>query len=108
MISPGDPVRLEIRGYRHAYQQVRVDKISDGVVTHAKVGRLLGLDEIEHLLPDSGPVVLVTSYLPASTFMSGGEKHRLYHGMLGNAEILLRRETLLMRLTPSVRAIFDE
>ena len=66
------PLRLEIQGYRYAYQHLTVDSVGDEVVGPAEARRYLG-DEIADAVQFAGPVVRVEAHLPFRHLRGGGE-----------------------------------
>lgn len=98
LIRRGMPMRLELEGYRYAYQQLRVDGITDEVFGPLEARRLLGPGGDAIAL--TGPVVLVYARLPTATFVSDGRTYRYHDGITGRAEIRVRSERLLTTLVP--------
>lgn len=106
-IHPGMPLRLELQGYRYAYQHLEIERIGDRVVGVAEARRLLGAGSGEALsLPPS--VVLVEANLDSETFESGGETYRYYDGSLATAEVRVRSERILFALLPGLKAAFAD
>ena len=62
LLKRGMPLRLEVQGYRYAYQQLTVDSVGDEVVGPAEARRYLG-DEIADAVQFTGPVVKVEAHL---------------------------------------------
>lgn len=105
LIEVGMPLRLELNGYRYAYQELRVDSVSDEVFGPAEARRILG-PGIGDAIPVTGPVVLVQSHLTQPTFVSGGRVYAYHDGILGRAEVRVRSERILLTLIPGLRTVF--
>jgi len=105
LLTRGLPLRLELSGYRYAYQDLLVETIGDEVVGPAEVRRYLG-QEIGDSVPVRGPIVLVTTSLPSRSFVAEGRTLQYYDGMQGTAEARVREETILFTLVPGLKALF--
>jgi membrane fusion protein (multidrug efflux system) len=103
----GQPMRLEISGYRYAYQRLVVASVGDEVIGPAEAQRTLG-PAIAETVQVTGPVVLVKARLPSPTFQAEKKTYRYHNGMQGAAEIRVRSERLLWVLIPSLKAVFEE
>jgi membrane fusion protein, multidrug efflux system len=106
MLKVGMPLRLELRGYRYAYQHLIVDSVGDEVVGPGEAQRYLGAG-IADAVTFSGPVVRVAARLPADTFEADGRVRRFHDGMLGQAEVRVRSERVLVALVPALKAVFE-
>ncbi|HYX23158.1 MAG TPA: GAF domain-containing protein [Thermoanaerobaculia bacterium] len=106
LLKPGMPLRLEVQGYRYAYQHLVVESVGDEVVGPAEARRALG-DEIADAVQLTGPVVRVTARLAANTFESDGRVRRFHDGMWGTAEVRIRSERVLVALVPALKALFE-
>jgi len=106
-LRAGQPMRLEISGYRYAYQKLVVSAVGDEVIGPAEAQRTLG-PAIAETLQVTGPVVLVHASLPSPTFEAEGKTYRYHNGMHGTAEIRVRSERILWVLVPSLKAVFEE
>ncbi len=107
LLKPGMWIRLEISGYRYAYQHLEVDSIGDEVVGPAEIQRYLG-PGISDAVPLAGPVVIVQARLPSRTFAVEGRIYDYHNGMHGIAEIRIRSEKILLALVPALRKILWE
>lgn len=106
-LRAGQPMRLEISGYRYAYQKLVVSSVGDEVIGPAEAQRTLG-PAIAETVQVTGPVVLVKARLPSPTFEAEKKTYRYHNGMQGTAEIRVRSERLLWVLVPSLKAVFEE
>lgn len=101
-LAPGMTLRLELAGYRYAYQQVVIDSVSPDVIAPAEAKRVLGSDVDVRL---GGPVVLVHGVLAGPTFEADGERFDYHDGMIGTAEVRVRTERILEALVPGLRSL---
>jgi membrane fusion protein (multidrug efflux system) len=106
-LRPGQPMRLEIGGYRYAWQKLTVESVGDEVVGPAEAQRTLG-PAIAGTVQVTGPVVLVKARLPSPTFEAEGKTYRYHNGMQGTAEIRVRSQRILWVLIPSLEAVFGQ
>jgi len=107
LLRPGQPLRLEISGYRYAYQKLVVGTVSDEVIGPGEAQRALG-PAIAQTVQVTGPVVVAKARLPSSTFVAEGKTYRYHNGMQGTAEVRIRRDRLLVVLVPGLKALFGD
>jgi multidrug efflux pump subunit AcrA (membrane-fusion protein) len=105
MLKPGMRLRLELRGYRYAYQHLTVNQVDDKVVGPAEAQRSMG--QVADAVQLGGPVVRVTARLEGDTFEADGRIRRFHDGMLGQAEVSVRSEKVLVALIPALKAVFE-
>ena len=105
MLKPGMQLRMELQGYRYAFQHLTIQEVGSEVVGPAEARRYLG-DEVADVATLDGPVVLVTASLPSVTFEAEGKTRRFHDGMWGKAEVRVRSERILVALVPALRALF--
>jgi membrane fusion protein (multidrug efflux system) len=106
-LRPGLELRMELQGYRYAYQHLTVTEVGSEVVGPAEARRYLG-DEIADAATVDGPVVLVTARLSSPTFVTEGKTRRFHDGMWGRAEVRVRSERILVALIPALKAVFED
>ena len=105
LLKPGSPLRLELTGFRYAYQRLTIDSIGNEVVGPNEVRRFLG-QEVADSLALQGPSVIVQAHLPSRTFRADGRWRQYHDGMSGAAEARVRSESVLFALAPGLRAVF--
>ncbi|HBL30974.1 MAG TPA: hemolysin D, partial [Acidobacteria bacterium] len=105
-LRPGMALRMELQGYRYAYQHLTVLDVGSEVVGPAEARRYLG-DEIADAATLGGPVILVTARLPVATFQAEGKTRRYHDGMWGRAEVQVRSERILVALIPALKALTE-
>lgn len=98
-IDAGMRLRFQLPGYRHEYQWFEVTEVGDSVLGPAEAARLLG-PEVGDVVAPTGPSVLVRARVPSKTFVARGEALEYHDGMFGEAEVRVRRESLLTVLFP--------
>jgi len=103
-LLPGMRLRLELAGYRYAYQDLEIESVADQVIGPEEARRYFGA-QIGDTIPIRGPVVLVTARLPATTFEADGDSYHYYDGMPGIAEVKIRSESVLMTLIPALKRL---
>jgi membrane fusion protein (multidrug efflux system) len=101
-LGPGMTVRLELSGYRYAYQSFVIDSVSSDVIGPSEARRVLGA-EVADSLDLVGPVVLVRGRLPEHVFDADGRTFSYHDGMLGIAEVRVREERILFGLVPGLK-----
>lgn len=107
LLRAGQPLRLEISGYRYAYQKLSVGSVSDEVIGPVEAQRALG-PAIAQTVQVTGPVVVVKAHLLSPTFEAEGKTYRYHNGMQGTAEVRVRSERLIWVLVPSLKAVFEK
>jgi membrane fusion protein (multidrug efflux system) len=105
-IKHGMKIRLELTGYRYAYQHLQVEDVTQEVVGPSEARRMLG-PGIGDAVALSGPVVFVRATLPMDHFESDGKSYRYHDGMQGLAEVRIRRERILTTLIPGLKSAFS-
>ncbi len=104
LIEPGMDLRLELEGYRYAYQYLVTEAVDEEVVGPGEARRLLG-SGIGDAVPLAGPVVFVRARLGAQRFEHEGRDYYFHDGMQGVAEIRVRGDRILQTLIPGLRAL---
>ncbi|GAB4570334.1 MAG: hypothetical protein Tsb0020_25030 [Haliangiales bacterium] len=104
LIETGMPVRLELRGYRYAYQDLTISRVADEVIGPAEASRFLGA-RIGDSIELSGSVVLVRARLPSPTFVVDDVAYSYHDGMQGIAEVRVRARTILENLIPALEKL---
>ncbi len=105
LIRSGMPLRLELDGYRYAYQRLQIDRVGEDVLAPSEARRFLGASAGDALTL-GGPVIFVYARLPSSTFESSGREYLFHEGMRGSAEVRVRSEGVLTALIPGLEAVF--
>jgi len=106
LLRAGMPLKLELRGYGHAPQQLVIASIADEVVGPEEAKRLLG-PEVATAVSLTGPVVRVEAVFANDTFDADGKHYAFHDGMWGAAEVPVRSESLLAALVPGLRAALE-
>jgi len=101
-LQPGMDLRLEVAGYRYAYQQLEIDWVSDEVIGPNEARRYLG-PQVADNLEIAGPVVLVRARLPDGSFDADGDTFLYHDGMLATAEVAIRTEPIIVTLFPFLK-----
>ncbi len=103
-LAAGMTLRLELAGYRYAYQTITIDSVSEDVIAPAEARRVLGAGVADGWQL-AGPVVLVRGRLSARDFIVDGRRFVYHDGMLGQAAIRLRSERIVEALVPGARRL---
>ena len=102
-LAPDMSVRLRVSGYAYAYVETSIESVGRQVIGPAEARRYLGA-EIEDTVALTGPVVVVRCRLDGDSFTAQGREYRIYDGMRAEAAVQVRRERLIFRLIPGLRA----
>jgi multidrug resistance efflux pump len=97
MLRPGMPLRFALEGYPHASSELTVESVGDEVVGPGEARRYLGR-ELGDALAVQGSLVLVRGRLATPTFRWRGQRYRLYDGIPGRIDVLVRRLPLYLLL----------
>lgn len=103
-LRPGMRIRVELQGYKYAYQDLVIDSVSDEVVGPAEARRFLG-SQYADTVAFAGPVVLVTMTLPSRTFDADGRTYTYHDGMQAIAEVRVRNERVITALIPGLKGL---
>jgi multidrug resistance efflux pump len=101
-LSPHQPFRLTLPGYRDVHITTEVRAISEVLGAAEARARFVG-DRIGDSLQLIGTVVAVEARLPSPEFESDGEKFQLHDGMIGRVEVQMQSRSLLQSLIPGLR-----
>jgi multidrug efflux pump subunit AcrA (membrane-fusion protein) len=104
LLSVGAPLRLELRGFPYAYQELAIEAVGDELVGPNEVRRYLG-PEVAESVEVHGAVVLVRARLPARTFDAEGRRLTYFDGMPGTAQVRVTSERILLSLVPGLKAL---
>jgi membrane fusion protein (multidrug efflux system) len=105
-LAPGMEIRLELAGYRYAYQRVSIETMSSDVISPTEARRVLGT-EVADSLALNGPVVLVRGRIASPEFIVDEHVYRYHDGMLGAAEVRIRQERIIVALIPGLRRLTE-
>lgn len=103
-LAPGLALRLEVTGYRYAYQTLTIDAVAAEVIGPAEARRFLG-PQVGDILTIDGPVVLVRARLPSREFEADGRRYDYHDGMQATAQVRVRSQSLLKTLLPQLRGL---
>ena len=102
--KPGMLIRLELAGYRYAYQYARIRSVGDEIIGPAEARRYLG-GRISDGIALAGPVVVVEATLPGSTFVADDITYEYHDGMQGIAEVRVRSKRVIVALIPQLEKL---
>ncbi|RKH71147.1 HlyD family efflux transporter periplasmic adaptor subunit [Corallococcus aberystwythensis] len=105
LLVPGGPLRLELRGFPHQYQELTIDEVGGEVVGPHEVQRALG-PTLSSSVEVSGAVVMVRARLASRAFEADGANIQYFDGMLGQADARVRSRPILLLLVPGLRALW--
>jgi hypothetical protein len=103
-LATGMKIRLEVAGYRYAYQLLEIESVSSDVIGPSEARRVLGRDVAEGL-PLSGSVVIVRARIANNAFVVDGRALDYHDGMRGTAEVLVHKEPILLALIPGLKRL---
>lgn len=106
-LKEGMPLRLELAGYRYAYQHLTIDRVGNEVLGPAEAVRWLPSGVADALRP-AEPVVFVHARLPSGRFQVAGDVYTYHDGMPGRVEARVRSERLVFTFVPGLRALFTD
>lgn len=106
-LRAGQPFRIELEGFAYKYTDLTVDAVSDELVGPAEVRRYLG-PSLADVVTLEGPVVVVESRLPSSSFEVDGHSYHYYTGMPGTAWVRLRARSAWLTLFPILELLWSD
>jgi len=101
-LSAGMSLRLELDGYRYAYQILEIESVSSDVIAPSEARRVLGTD-IAETLQIGGPVVVVRGRVALSSFDADGRTYQYHDGMFGRAEVRVHEERIIYAIIPGAK-----
>ncbi len=105
LLKPGHPLRLELTGFRYAYQRLTIDSVGDEVVGPNEVRRFLG-QEVADSLTLQGSSVIVQAHLPSRHLRPTAAGTSTTTACTATAEARVRSESILLALVPGLKAVF--
>jgi multidrug efflux pump subunit AcrA (membrane-fusion protein) len=106
LLKSGLGTRLELTGFKFAYQSITLDSVANDVVGPQEARRFLGA-EIGDAIALNGPVVIGEALLPSDGFTADGHFYNYYDGMHGIAQVRAKRTRVLVLLLPWVRTLIE-
>jgi membrane fusion protein (multidrug efflux system) len=104
-VHVGAPMRLEISGFRFAYQDLTVERAETQVIGKEDVRAYLGPSFAENL-PQDAAVFLVTGSTPSGHFDADGQAFAYHDGMTGTVRAKAKETRLLFLVFPWLRPLF--
>jgi membrane fusion protein (multidrug efflux system) len=104
LLARGMKLRFVADGFPRAVHALVIERVADQIVGPSEALRFLGRDAAGALALN-GPVVLVHARLPSREFVSQGARYRFHHGMQGQAETAVRRDSIAFTFVPGLRAL---
>ncbi len=106
LLKKGSSVRVELTGFRYAYQHATIEEVGNEVVGPSEIRRFLG-QEIADAVTFQGPSLIVQAHLPSRSFKAEGRWHQYHDGMHGIAEARVRSESILAVLVPGLGTLLE-
>lgn len=107
-LAPGQRLVLDLDGFAHASQHLRVTAVGSEVLGPAEMQRIVG-PELADAVPRGGSVVLVEAVLASASLHVDGRTLVVKDGMLGHAEVEVGRKRLLFAWFPRLEDwLFDD
>lgn len=104
-LHKGMPLRMEMNGYRYAYHQFVVDEVAEHVIGPNEVQRYLG-SEFRDSVAIQGPIVFVWAHPREKFFKVQEQTYSYHHGMIGKADVPMKKEKIIVALLPALRMLF--
>src|SRR5206468_9539391 len=107
LLKKGSSLRLELNGFRYAYQHATIEEVGNEVVGPNEIRRFLG-QAIADAVTIQGPSLIVQAHLPLRSFKAEGRWHEYHDGMHGIAEARVRSESILAALVPGLGTLLEK
>jgi multidrug efflux pump subunit AcrA (membrane-fusion protein) len=104
LLKKGAPLRLELAGFRYAYQQLPIESVGHELVGPNEVRRFLGQD-VSDSVNLGGLSVIVQARLPSRRFKANGRWQEYHDGMQGTADARIGSDRVLVALVPGLKQI---
>lgn len=106
LLKPGMSLRVELEGFRYAYQDLVVDSVASQIIGPEELRRSLGPDLGDAVKLD-GPLVLVKARIPERRFTSEGQAFNYFDGMPAHVTVPVRMEPIWTLMVPGWRGMFS-
>ena len=106
LLKRGMPLRLEIQGYRYAYQHLTMIRWATRSSAPPRRSATWAT-EIADAVQFTGPVVRVEAQLTSGTFEADGSCAAITTACWRSAEVRIRSERVLVALIPALKAVFE-
>jgi membrane fusion protein (multidrug efflux system) len=106
LLRKGAPLRLELNGFRYAYQHLKIYLVAEDVIGPNEARKYLG-EQVSDSIVLQGPVVIVKADLPSRSFTSDAGEYDFHDGLQGTAEVRVRSERLILTLLPSLKTVWS-
>jgi multidrug efflux pump subunit AcrA (membrane-fusion protein) len=103
-LAAGMELRLELDGYRYAYQTLAIESVSSDVIAPNEARRVLGA-EVAESMHVAGPVVVVRGRLTSNEFDVDDRVYNYHDGMLGTAEVRVDEQRIVYAIVPGLRRL---
>ncbi|WP_394844474.1 HlyD family efflux transporter periplasmic adaptor subunit [Pendulispora brunnea] len=103
-LKAGQRLRFSLEGYKFEYRTVEVESVGEEVVGPTEMRRYLG-QELGDTIALQGPTVLVKARLPARTFTADGQTYAYVEGLIGRADVAIRKEPIIVVLIPALKSL---
>ena len=104
LLKKNAPLRLEVTGFRNAYQHLTIDSVGRELIGPNEVRRFLGQD-VGDAVVLGGLSVIVQARLPIRRFKANGRWQEYHDGMQGTAEARVGSQRLIMALVPGLKQV---
>lgn len=101
-IRPGMPLVLKIQGYADSHETIPIEKVAGEVVGPHEAARYIGRESTD-ALDVTGPIVIVSAFLPHTKFEADGRSLNYHDGMVGEAEVSIRKERMILSVIPGLK-----
>jgi membrane fusion protein (multidrug efflux system) len=105
-IEVGQPLTFDLDGFADAPQRLTVSAVSEEVVGGNEMRRVVG-PELADALAIQGPVIIVDARLDSPVIEADGRAWLVRPGMVGRADVAVRRKPLAYLLFPGLERIVN-
>lgn len=104
LLAQGMAMRLELQGFAHQYQELRIEELGGVLLEPGELRGSLGTGLAERLVA-AAPVVVVRARAPAGSFEAEGGRLPYFNGMRGTVSVRVRSERIATTLVPGLKLL---
>jgi hypothetical protein len=103
LLAQGMAMRLELQGFAHQYQELRIEELGGVLLEPGELRESLGVGLAERLV--EAPVVVVRARVPSGAFEAEGGRLPYFNGMRGTVSVRVRSERIAAALVPGLKLL---
>src|SRR5260370_36542179 len=95
---------LKLQGYPDSHEVIPIDTVSAEIIGPHEATRYIGKESTD-AINITGPIVIARSVLQRPVFGTSERSYKYHDGMIGQAEVSVRSERMILSLIPGLREL---